>query len=98
MYIQQEGGAVSIMVEESSSMYLSLDRFQRMKFRRMKILLKEIEEAGEIPVVKFLSYAANRWGIRRATSMEYLEDWCDGEYISIHNGIIKFEKKPEWWK
>ena len=39
------------MVEESSAMYLSLDRFQRMKFRRMKILLKEIEEAGEMPVV-----------------------------------------------
>ena len=81
----------------SSSMYLALDRFQRMKMRRMRILLEEIQKAEEIPVPKFLSYVANRWVIRRTTTLEYLEDWCDGEYVSINNNVIKFLKKPEWW-
>lgn len=59
--------------------------------------MKRIQKAEEIPVPKFLSYASNRWGIRRTTTLEYLEDWCDGEYVSINNNVIKFLKKPEWW-
>jgi len=64
----------------------------------MKCLLEEIETMGEILVSKFLSYIAIRYGIRRDTGLEYIRDWCDGGYISIHNDIIKFMKKPDWWE
>lgn len=64
----------------------------------MRILLDEIEKEGSVPIARFLSYVAVRYGIRRATAMEYLEDWSDGGYISLNNGIIKFVKKPEWIK
>lgn len=67
-----------------------------MKRKRMRILLREIEKLEEISMPKFLSYIANKYGIRRATGYEYLEDWCDSGYISIDENIIKFVKMPEW--
>jgi hypothetical protein len=75
-------------------MDLVLDRFQRMKHRRMKILLAMIERKGQMSITKFLGYVAVRYGIRRATAMEYLDDWSDVGCISVDNGIIKFVKKP----
>ena len=78
--------------------YSNLDRFQRMKQNRMRALLEELAEIGEIPVTEFLSYVAVRYGIRRTTVFEYLDDWLDGGYITIQDNIIKFVKKPEWWK
>jgi hypothetical protein len=64
----------------------------------MRALLEEIQKFGEISVTEFLSYIAVRYGIRRATGFEYLDDWLDGGYIAIQDNIIKFIKKPEWWK
>jgi hypothetical protein len=84
--------------DPSSAMYLCLDRFQKLKLRRMRCLLQEIMKAGEMPVPKFISYVANRYGLRRATAEEYLDEWLDGGYVSIQDNIIKFIKKPEWWK
>ncbi len=75
-----------------------LDKFQQMKQGRMKCLLQEIETLKEIHISKFLSYIAVRYGIRRDTGLEYIKDWCDGGYISVHNDIIKFIRKPEWWE
>jgi hypothetical protein len=80
------------------SIYPNLDRFQRMKQSRMRALLEEIQKTGMIPINEFLSYIAVKYGIRRATGYEYLDDWADGGYITVQNGIIKFVKKPEWWK
>ena len=85
-------------VDPSSLMFMSLDRFQKLKLKRMRWLLQEIQNSGEIPLSKFFSYVAVRYGLRRATAEEYLEEWSDGGYISINNNIIKFVKKPEWWK
>lgn len=79
-------------------MYANLDRFQKMKLKRMNILLREIESSGEIAVTEFLGYIAVRYGIRRTTGLEYLDDWVDSGYISISNDVIKFVKKPQWWK
>lgn len=64
----------------------------------MRALLDEIEKIGEMPVDEFLSYVAVRYGIRRVTGEEYLSDWVNGGYISIKDDVIKFVKKPEWWK
>lgn len=64
----------------------------------MRVLLEEIEKIKEISVAEFLSYIAVRYGIRRATGYEYLNDWVDGGYITIQDNVIKFVKKPEWWK
>jgi hypothetical protein len=64
----------------------------------MRALLEELQQFGEISVTEFLSYIAVRYGIRRATGFEYLDDWLDGGYITIQDNIIKFIKKPEWWK
>lgn len=75
--------------------HLHLDRFQLDKRARMKYLLEEIERSGEVPIPKFLSSIAVQYGIRRATGLEYLRDWIDGDYISIKNNIIRFLKKPE---
>jgi len=80
------------------SIYSNLDRFQKMKQIRMRVLLEEIEKIKEISVAEFLSYIAVRYGIRRATGYEYLNDWVDGGYITIQDNVIKFVKKPEWWK
>jgi len=82
----------------SHFMYPNLDRFQKMKLKRMSILLQEIEKMGEISISDFLSYIAVRYGIRRTTGFEYLDDWLDGGYIAIDDNMIKFVKKPEWWK
>lgn len=78
--------------------YPNLDRFQRMKQGRMRALLEELAEIGEIPVARFLSYVSMRYGIRRTTAFEYLDDWLDGGCINIEDSIIRFVKKPEWWK
>jgi hypothetical protein len=64
----------------------------------MRALLEEIEKLGQISVTEFLSYIAVRYGVRRKTGVEYLDDWVDGGYITIQDNIIKFVKKPEWWK
>lgn len=64
----------------------------------MRALLEEIEKLGQISVTEFLSYIAVRYGVRRKTGFEYLDDWVDGGYITIQDNIIKFVKKPEWWK
>ena len=72
-----------------------LDRFQIMKRGRMMYLLEELEKMGEVPVPEFLSYIAVKYGIRRTTGLEYLEDWSDGGYISLEKGIIRLLKKPE---
>ena len=72
-----------------------LDRFQIMKRGRMMCLLEELEKMGEVPVLEFLSYIAVKYGIRRTTGLEYLEDWSDGGYISLERDIIRFLKKPE---
>ena len=72
-----------------------LDRFQIMKKGRMMYLLEELEKMGEVPVPEFLSYIAVKYGIRRTTGLEYLEDWSDGGYISLEKGIIRLLKKPE---
>ena len=64
----------------------------------MRALLEEIQKFGEISITEFLSYIAVRYGIRRATGFEYLDDWLDGGYITIQDNIIKFIKKPEWWR
>jgi hypothetical protein len=69
-----------------------------MKQNRMCALLEEIEKNKEMPVSEFLSYIAVRYGIRRTTGYEYLDDWLDGGYITVEDNIIKFAKKPEWWK
>jgi hypothetical protein len=80
------------------SIYSNLDIFQRKKQNRMRALLEEIEKLGQISLTEFLSYIAVRYGIRRTTGFEYLDDWVDGGYITIQDNIIKFVKKPEWWK
>jgi hypothetical protein len=72
-----------------------LDRFQIMKRGRMKFLLREIESAKEIGVSEWLSKIAVRYGIRRNTGIEYLNDWQDGGYITIENGVIKFLRNVE---
>lgn len=64
----------------------------------MRALLEEIHKLGEVSVAEFLSYIAGRYGTRRTTGFEYLDDWVDGGYITIEDNIIKFAKKPEWWK
>jgi hypothetical protein len=69
-----------------------------MKQNRMRALLEEIQKLREIHVSEFLSYIAVRYGIRRTTGFEYLDDWVDGGYITIEDNTIKFAKKPEWWK
>jgi hypothetical protein len=89
---------MSTIENPSHFMYPNLDRFQKMKLKRMSVLLQEIEKMSEIAVPDFLSYISVRYGIRRATGLEYLEDWSDGGYITINDNVIKFVKKPEWWK
>jgi hypothetical protein len=76
------------------SIYSNLDTFQKKKQNRMRALLEELAEIREMPVAKFLSYVAVRYGIRRTTTFEYLDDWHDGGYITIQDNIIKFVKKP----
>jgi hypothetical protein len=81
---------------EHKPINLHLDRFQDDKRHRMKYLLEEIEEKKEMHISSFLSHAAVNYGIRRATSLEYLEDWTDGGYIVIDKNIIRFVKKPDY--
>ena len=56
----------------------------------MQALLIQIEEAGTIPLNRFLSRVAIQYGIRRKTALEYINDWLDGGYISIENQVIHF--------
>jgi hypothetical protein len=80
---------------KAKTIYLNLDRFQQMKLERMNYLLGEIEEKKEIPISQFLSNIAIKYGIRRATGLEYLRDWADGGYIKIENNTIRFVKRPD---
>jgi len=74
----------------ASGMYPHLDRFQIMKRERMRLLLEEIKEAGTIPVKKFLGSIAVHYGIRRATSWEYIRDYVDAGLITVENNVIKY--------
>ncbi len=77
------------------SIFLDLDRFQKMKLRRMRILLREIETRGEVDVNQFLGSIASNHGIRRNTGEEYLRDWIDAGNITVQKNIIHFVKKQE---
>jgi len=67
-----------------------------MKRGRVRALLKELEGIKEINVNKWLSVTAVKYGIRRATALEYLREWEDGGYITINDDIIKFVKNVEY--
>jgi hypothetical protein len=79
---------------KSRSIYLGLDRFQRMKLKRMSFLLGELEARGEMNVNEFLGSIAVNYGIRETTGKEYLEDFVKGGYITIQENTIKLVKKP----
>jgi len=67
-----------------------------MKRGRVRALLKELEGVKEINVSKWLGDIAVKYGIRRATALEYLREWEDGGYITIDNGTVKFVKNVEY--
>ena len=69
-----------------------LDRFQRMKKGRMRILLSELKEAGTMPVTQYLGSVAVNHGIRRATAWEYIRDWVDAGYITVKDNTIYYQK------
>jgi hypothetical protein len=54
-----------------------------------------LEGVKEIRVIKWLSDVAVKYGIRRATALEYLREWEDGGYIMIEDGILKFVRGIE---
>jgi hypothetical protein len=80
---------------QSTSIYAHLDRFQFAKKGRLRALLMELENMKEIGISKWLSHTAIRYGIRRATALEYLREWEDGGYIVIKDDVIKFVKGIE---
>jgi hypothetical protein len=72
-----------------------IDFWQMMKRDRMKFLLDEIQELGEVEVSKFLGLIAVKYGIRKATGEEYINDWINAGCITVVNNIIRFVKKLE---
>ena len=71
----------------------NLDKWEQMKKGRMAFLLEQIEAEKELEVPTFLGRTAVRYGIREATTREYLRDWINAGCISVENNVIKFVKK-----
>ncbi len=82
--------------KQSNSVFAHLDRFQFMKLGRVRALLVELEKMKQVHTDKWLSYIALRYGIRRATGIEYIREFEDGGYIKIENDNIIFVKKLEF--
>jgi len=84
--------------KERMPINLVLDKFQWMKYERMKYLLDELEEIREVRLSEYLSHLAIDYGIRKKTALEYIEAWKDGGCITVKGDKIKFLKKPEKWR
>jgi hypothetical protein len=75
-----------------------LDRFQHMKYGRMKFLLEELEQAKDVKMDEWLGNIAVLYGIARETGLKYIRDWVAGGFVVVNGDVIKFIKKPEDWK
>ena len=71
----------------------SLDPWQEKRRDRIAFIMELIESENEVDERRFLGFIATKYGIKRSTLKEYMNDLQDYGVIEVANGKIKWVKK-----